>query len=71
MRKEDRVAYKKLLLFLMNYRNNPAEYSSPQKVEAIQNLFNLLSELDSAFGNANYGFVNDKSELQKSDNNVL
>ena len=71
LRKEDRVAYKKLLLFLMNYRNNPAEYSSPQKVEAIQNLFNLLSELDSAFGNANYGFVNDKSELQKSDNNVL
>lgn len=55
----------------MKYRNYLSEYSSSQKIEAINNLNNLLSELDSALGNANYGFVNDKFELQKSDNNIL
>lgn len=71
LNKNDRTAYKKLLLFLMKYRNYPSEYSSSQKIEAINNLNNLLSELDSALGNANYGLVNDKFELQKSDNNIL
>lgn len=71
LNKNDRIAYKKLLLFLMKYRNYPSEYTSSQKIEAINNLNNLLSELDSVLGNANYGFVNDKFELQKSDNNML
>lgn len=71
LNKNDRVAYKKLLLFLMKYRSNPSEYPSPQKEKAILELNNLLSELDSALGNANYGFVNDKYELQSSDNNIL
>ncbi len=71
LNKNDRVAYKKFLLFLMKYRSNPSEYSSPQKEKAILELNNLLSELDSALGNANYGFVNDKYELQRSDNNIL
>lgn len=69
--KNDRTAYKKLLLFLMKYSSYLSEYSSSQKIEAINDLNNLLSELDSALGNANYGFVNDKFELQKSDNNIL
>lgn len=67
LKKEDRTAYKKLLLFLIKYRGNSIEYNQFQKMEAIKELFNLLGELDSALGNANYGFVNDKSELQKSD----
>jgi hypothetical protein len=71
LNKNDRVAYKKLLLFLMKYRSTPSEYSSSQKEKAILELNNLLSELDSALGNANYGFVNDKYELQRSDNNIL
>lgn len=71
LNKNDRVAYKKLLLFLMKYRNTPSEYSLSQKEKAILELNNLLSELDSALGNANYGFVNDKYELQRSDNNIL
>lgn len=71
LNKNDRTAYKKLLLFLLSYRNNTSEYSSIQKIEAINKLNNLLSELDSALGNANYGLVNDKNELQSKDNNIL
>lgn len=71
LNKNDRVVYKKLLLFLMKYRSNPSEYSSAQREKAILELNNLLSELDSVLGNANYGFVNDKLELQRLDNNIL
>jgi hypothetical protein len=60
---KDRKAYNNLLIFLFNYRKAPA-ITSEQKEEAIRKFFNLVSELDSALGNARYGLVCDKKEFK-------
>ena len=71
LNKKDRTAYKELIIFLMKYRDNSSEYTSSQIIEAINTLNSILGKLDSALGNANYGFINDKYELKKTDETVL
>ncbi|CDE45509.1 unknown [Clostridium sp. CAG:768] len=69
LNQKDRLYYKKLFLFLMNYKNSNPE-NCPLKMEAaIKELNIILGELDSVLGNANYGFANDKDEIEKMKKN--
>lgn len=49
----------------MNYKNSNPENCRLKMEAAIKELNIILGELDSVLGNANYGFANDKDEIEK------
>ncbi|DAB14653.1 TPA: hypothetical protein CPU00_08940 [Candidatus Gastranaerophilales bacterium HUM_18] len=64
---KDRKKYKDLLLYLYNYHNYPATIN---KEKAIKDFLNLVYELDSVLGNAQYGLVNEKKEFSNIKINI-
>lgn len=66
LKPKDRIYYKRLFAFLMNYKNSNPECCSLKMENAIRELNNILGDLDSVLGNAKYGFANDKDEKQKA-----
>lgn len=53
---KDLEKYKKMCGFILNYIESPAQTRDTRE-KAIQEFLNILSELDAALGNANYGMV--------------
>lgn len=66
LKPKDRIYYKRLFAFLMNYKNSNPECCPLKMENAIRELNNILGDLDSVLGNAKYGFANDKDEKQKA-----
>lgn len=62
LNKKDLEKYKKICVFILNYINAPAQTRDTRE-KAIQEFLNILSELDAALGNANYGIVKNNAEF--------
>ena len=60
---KDLEKYKKICEFILNYINALAQTRDTRE-KAIQEFLNILSELDAALGNANYGIVKNETEFK-------
>ena len=63
LNKKDLEKYKKICVFILNYINALAQTRDTRE-KAIQEFLNILSELDAALGNANYGIVKNETEFK-------
>lgn len=59
---KDLEKYKKMCGFILNYIESPAQ-TREERLSAIKEFLNILSELDAALGNANYGIVKNDKEF--------
>lgn len=59
---KDLEKYKKMCGFILNYIESPAQ-TREERLSAIKEFLNVLSELDAALGNANYGIVKNDKEF--------
>ena len=62
---KDLEKYKKMCGFILNYINAPAQTRDTRE-KAIQEFLNILSELDAALGNADYGIVKNETEFKNT-----
>lgn len=61
----DLEKYKRMCGFILNYIENPAQ-TREERLSAIKEFLNILSELDAALGNANYGIVKNETEFKNT-----
>lgn len=62
---KDLEKYKKMCGFILNYIESPAQ-TREERLSAIKEFLNILSELDAALGNANYGIVKNETEFKNT-----
>ncbi len=63
LNKKDIVKYKSLCGFVLNYINLQQIPNTEEMIEIIKKFLDLVGELDSVLGNANYGLVKVDKEL--------
>lgn len=62
---KDLEKYKKMCGFILNYIEKPA-LTTEEKLIKIREFLNILSELDAALGNADYGIVKNETEFKNT-----